>query len=55
MKGEGRERSLLLAKTKQPEDSPWEPGTEVGGQGVLFHRKEQGLWHTEPTVCVTRR
>jgi len=55
MKGEGQERSLLLAKTEHPEDSPWEPGLEVGGQGVLFHRKEQGLWHTEPTVCVTGR
>jgi hypothetical protein len=55
MKGEDRERSLLLTKVEHPEDWPWEPGQEVGSQGVLFHRKEQGLWHTEPTVCVTRR
>jgi len=55
MKCEDRERSLLLVKVKQPEDWPWEPGQEVGSQGVLFHRKEQGLWHTESTAVVTRR
>jgi len=55
MKCEDRERSLLLVKVKQPEDWPWEPGQEVGSQGVLFHRKEQGLWHTESTADVTRR
>lgn len=55
MKCEDRERSLLLAKVKHPEDWPWDPGQEVGSQGVLFHRKEQGLWHTEPTASVTVR
>jgi hypothetical protein len=44
MKCEDRERSLLLVKVKHPEDWPWDPGQEVGSQGVLFHRKEQGLW-----------
>jgi hypothetical protein len=55
MKCEDRERSLLLVKVKHPEDWPWDPGQEVGSQGVLFHRKEQGLWHTESTADVTRR
>jgi len=55
MKGEDRERSLLLAKIEQPEGPPWEPGQEVGSQGVLFHRKGQGLWHTKPTASVTLR
>jgi len=44
MKCEDRERSLLLVKIEHPEDWPWDPGQEVGSQGVLFHRKEQGLW-----------
>jgi len=55
MKFEDRERSLLLAKIEQPEDWPWDPGQEVGSQGVLFHRKEQGLWQTESTASVTVR
>jgi hypothetical protein len=55
MKGEDRERSLLLTKVEHPEDWPWEPGQEVGSQGVLFHRKEQGLWQTESTASVTVR
>jgi hypothetical protein len=43
MKGEGRERGKPLAKIEQPvlAVGAW---LEVGGQGVLFHRKEQGLW-----------
>jgi hypothetical protein len=44
MKGEDRERGLPLAKIEHPDVWPWEPGLEVGGQGVLFHRKGQGLW-----------
>jgi len=55
MKGEDRERSLLLTKVEHPENWPWEPGQEVGSQGVLFHRKEQGLWLTESTASVTVR
>jgi len=55
MKCEDRERSLLLVKVKHPEDWPWDPGQEVGSQGVLFHRKEQGLWQTESTASVTVR
>jgi len=55
MKGEDRERSLLLAKIEQPAARPWEPGSEVGDQGVLFHRKKQGLWHTLSTASVTVR
>jgi len=42
VKGEDRERRLLLAKIEPPD---FAVGTwrRVGGQGVLFHRKGQGL------------
>lgn len=43
VKDEDRERGLLLVKIKSPDTRLGSLAQEVGGQGVLFHRKEQGL------------